>query len=489
MENGCCLVATRRAAEAWSASRRPEETIERVKEARSGTPHEKVRGKLEESLAAHRMAGETYRKALEMYKTSGFDPFAADGMARGVDGKVVDLLGAASGEAQDIGAQATSAAVKSADRAYYFAIGGTVGTMLLALVGLYFFIRRAVLSPITAAVRFSERLAEGDLTADIRSSAKDETGHLLRMLGKMKDSLGAVVAQVRSSAEAVVTASSQVSAGTTDLSQRTEEQASSLEETAASMEELASTVKQNADNARQAERARAQRLQARRAGRSGSRARVSTMTEIAQREEDHRHRLGDRLDRVPNHISRSTPRSRPRARASRAAASRWWPPRCARSRQERPGGQGDQGPHRQLGAEGGERHRARGAGATPPGAVIDVKRVSDLMASIAEASSDRAAGAAGQQDRDRDGQGGAADASALQQSAAAAGACASRRVAGARGRSFRIGAGEGRTDAPLFAGRGGERPALAPLAVARRCRCGQAAQPVTAAAGDDWEEL
>ena len=58
---------------------------------------------------------------------------------------------------------------------------------------------------------------------------------------------------MRTSAESVVTASSQVAVGTTDLSQRTEEQASSLEETAASMEELASTVKQNADNAHQAD--------------------------------------------------------------------------------------------------------------------------------------------------------------------------------------------------------------------------------------------
>src|SRR5258708_5587019 len=69
----------------------------------------------------------------------------------------------------------------------------------------------------------------------------------------MKDALGEVVRQVRSSAEAVVTASSQVAAGTTDLSQRTEEQASSLEQTAASMEELSSTVRQNADNAREAD--------------------------------------------------------------------------------------------------------------------------------------------------------------------------------------------------------------------------------------------
>ena len=149
-------------------------------------------------------------KAYEAYKGGGME--AGDNVARGVDRKVSAAMEEAERAAQDMGAQATSVAVKSADRAYYVAIAGTVAAMLASLVLLYFFIRRAVLAPISTAVRFSERLAEGDLTADIRSGAKDETGHLLRMMGKMKESIVAVVSQVRSSADSVVTASSQVSA-------------------------------------------------------------------------------------------------------------------------------------------------------------------------------------------------------------------------------------------------------------------------------------
>jgi methyl-accepting chemotaxis protein len=57
---------------------------------------------------------------------------------------------------------------------------------------------------------------------------------------------------VRSGADTIATASSQIAAGNLDLSSRTEQQASALEETASSMEELTSTVKQNSDNARQA---------------------------------------------------------------------------------------------------------------------------------------------------------------------------------------------------------------------------------------------
>jgi methyl-accepting chemotaxis protein len=61
-----------------------------------------------------------------------------------------------------------------------------------------------------------------------------------------------MLGEIRQAADTINTASSEISQGNTDLSSRTEQQASSLEETASSMEELTGTVRQNADNARQA---------------------------------------------------------------------------------------------------------------------------------------------------------------------------------------------------------------------------------------------
>jgi methyl-accepting chemotaxis protein len=61
-----------------------------------------------------------------------------------------------------------------------------------------------------------------------------------------------IVQQVRRGTETIGTASREIAAGNIDLSSRTELQASSLEKTASAMEQLTSTVKQNADNAREA---------------------------------------------------------------------------------------------------------------------------------------------------------------------------------------------------------------------------------------------
>ena len=69
----------------------------------------------------------------------------------------------------------------------------------------------------------------------------------------MRDSLAGVVGQVRLSSDSIATGSAQIASGNADLSQRTEEQASNLQQTAASMEQLTGTVKNNAETARQAD--------------------------------------------------------------------------------------------------------------------------------------------------------------------------------------------------------------------------------------------
>ncbi len=94
-------------------------------------------------------------------------------------------------------------------------------------------------------------IAAGNLAVQIDTVHGDNSSLLFAMKG-MRDSLVAIVAQVRAGTATITTASSEIAAGNLDLSARTESQAGTLEETASSMEELTSTVRQNADNARQA---------------------------------------------------------------------------------------------------------------------------------------------------------------------------------------------------------------------------------------------
>ena len=147
-------------------------------------------------------------------------------------------------------ADAASAAAQADIRRTQWTLAG-VGLLLLGLGSLAaWWLSRSITQPIDQAV--TEAVASGDLTAQARSTARDETGRLLLALGTMTESLRNVVHSVRQGSESIATGSGQIATGTADLSQRTEEQAANLQQTAASMEQLAATVRQSADAARNA---------------------------------------------------------------------------------------------------------------------------------------------------------------------------------------------------------------------------------------------
>ncbi|MCZ2498240.1 HAMP domain-containing protein [Xylophilus sp. Kf1] len=129
-----------------------------------------------------------------------------------------------------------------------------IGLVLMVAVGMFVawrlsasLARRAGVSVLAA-----QRMARGDLSQADHMEGRDELAQLAQALESTRTQLHATVGKVRQNAEAVATASAEISQGNMDLSGRTENQASALEQTAASMEQLGSTVRQNADNARQA---------------------------------------------------------------------------------------------------------------------------------------------------------------------------------------------------------------------------------------------
>ena len=117
------------------------------------------------------------------------------------------------------------------------------------------FITRSLLKQLGGEPGYTAKIAgsiaHGDLSIAIDTKESDR-GSLLVEMKEMRNSLVGIVEQVRRGTETIGTASREIAAGNIDLSSRTELQASSLEKTASAMEDLTSTVKQNADNAREA---------------------------------------------------------------------------------------------------------------------------------------------------------------------------------------------------------------------------------------------
>ena len=155
-------------------------------------------------------------------------------------------------EAQLVNARATAQASEASMKKMFLIMSvGVVVVFCLCIMAAYTIIKN-ITGNINNAVQLAERVAAGDLTADINLNTQDETGRLLAALQTMNNNLVQIVRQIRDSSESIVMGSSEISIGNNDLSQRTEEQASNLQQTAASMEQLSSTVRQNSENATQA---------------------------------------------------------------------------------------------------------------------------------------------------------------------------------------------------------------------------------------------
>lgn len=126
------------------------------------------------------------------------------------------------------------------------------GIALLAGGALAWLITRGITGRLKLSVEIAERVADGDLTTNIKVTDKDEIGQLLNALEKMNTNLGAIVSQVREGTHSIATASEQIAAGNFNLSTRTEQQASSVEEMHGAMMSINDMMKNTADNATQA---------------------------------------------------------------------------------------------------------------------------------------------------------------------------------------------------------------------------------------------
>jgi X-X-X-Leu-X-X-Gly heptad repeat protein len=148
-------------------------------------------------------------------------------------------------------ADAIQAATVMGDRlaATVYVVNGVVFALAFLLA---WAITRSIGRPLAFSVKLAQRVAGGDLSADVRIEGRDEATELLAALREMNEGLSRIVVQIRSGAEQIAVGAGQVAAGNQQLSSRTEEHASSLEETASTLEEFTTTVRQNAERAGEA---------------------------------------------------------------------------------------------------------------------------------------------------------------------------------------------------------------------------------------------
>ena len=124
-------------------------------------------------------------------------------------------------------------------------------TLLVAAISIFFFwLLSRALRDVHTVTQATKRLAEGDLTINLRVDRKDEIGELQDAIARTVSRLADIIGDVSQTTEALNSAASQVSATAQSLSQSSSEQAASVEQTSASIEQMSSSIAQNTENAR-----------------------------------------------------------------------------------------------------------------------------------------------------------------------------------------------------------------------------------------------
>ncbi|MBL8492032.1 MAG: methyl-accepting chemotaxis protein, partial [Rhodocyclaceae bacterium] len=117
---------------------------------------------------------------------------------------------------------------KEADATYQTARTTMIAISLAAVlisIGFALWITRTITKPIGEAVHVANGLSEGDLTVQIEADSKDETGQLKAAMQTMVGKLSHIIGEVRTAADALSSASEEVSATAQSLSQSSSEQA------------------------------------------------------------------------------------------------------------------------------------------------------------------------------------------------------------------------------------------------------------------------
>lgn len=116
------------------------------------------------------------------------------------------------------------------------------------------YVSRIITRPLIKGIAFAQKIAKGDLTAEIDINQNDEMGVLASNLQTMSIKIREIITHVASISENLASASLELSSTSQLVSQGASEQASSAEEVSAAIEEMAANIQQNKENAKQTEK-------------------------------------------------------------------------------------------------------------------------------------------------------------------------------------------------------------------------------------------
>jgi methyl-accepting chemotaxis protein len=190
-----------------------------------------------------------------------------------------------------IGADRVSGAVA---RQTFVTVAASGAFLLAAFLAFFLLLSRRL----GRMVSFAERLASGDLVADLSVSTRDEVGRLARALVSLRDSLLAAVREMKEASSALETTSSEVLRGTNQQLQKTQVQVESVANTERSVDGLRQRFQRAHAAAESVLELAGRSEKSSRTGRDAVQQALEQMTELGQQVEQTSRVLGQLVDRT-----------------------------------------------------------------------------------------------------------------------------------------------------------------------------------------------
>jgi len=139
---------------------------------------------------AHQDMGAAYRKGLEKFRDAGLDPVAGDEAVTGIDRAPTELLTNARKRLVALAETAAAEVSRDTHRALELSLIGLLTVSIAAVALFVVIIGRLINLPLSKVIQTLERLAAGDVTADVDGVArKDEIGVLARAVAVFRQGL------------------------------------------------------------------------------------------------------------------------------------------------------------------------------------------------------------------------------------------------------------------------------------------------------------
>ena len=167
--------------------------VERLAKGLVTSPDARTRELAQAFIGLHAQLQQDYHAALQAFAAAGYDPAVGDTLVRGKDRAVATALDALSRHATQVAEAALAARSQQARQTLLLCASLTVLAAVLLLIGLSWWLRRAVVQPVLAVEAAARAVAAGDLQHVVQVRSRDEIGRLAQAMQALQSTLRGVL--------------------------------------------------------------------------------------------------------------------------------------------------------------------------------------------------------------------------------------------------------------------------------------------------------